>query len=254
MKKSLIIANWKLNGNKYFINDYIKKLLYEINKNKINNVIIAPPLIYLQKIIEKLKNSNIKVCAQNVDINLFGAFTGEISVAMLKDIGVKYVLIGHSERRINHNENDEIIYKKFKIVKENNLIPILCIGETYNEKKNGKTKEVCYNQINYIIKKMGIKVLENCIIAYEPVWAIGKDISINYLEIQKIHKFIRSKIYLYDKKISKEIVIQYGGSVTDKNIKELLIQPDINGVLVGNSSLNFDIFLKIIKFSKNFQN
>ncbi|WGS66178.1 triose-phosphate isomerase [Enterobacteriaceae bacterium ET-AT1-13] len=251
MKFPLIIANWKLNGNKYFVNVFLKKLCYKLNKKKLYNIAIAPPLVYLHTSIKEIKNTNITICAQNVDVNLSGAFTGDVSISMLKDIGVKYVLIGHSERRIYHNETDFEILKKFINVKKNNLIPILCIGETLEEKKKNKTKEICFNQINLIIKNLGIKVFKNCVIAYEPVWAIGNKVSANFKDVQKIHKFIRSTISLYDKKISKQIIIQYGGSVNYKNAKELLMQQDIDGLLIGNSSLNINNFLKIIKILKN---
>ncbi|XZR53156.1 MAG: triose-phosphate isomerase [Enterobacteriaceae bacterium] len=247
MKKPLIIANWKLNGNQYFVNIFLKKLCYKFNKQKNIFISIAPPLIYLYEAIKETKKSNITICAQNVDVNSHGAFTGDISAEMLKNIGVKYVLIGHSERRIYHKESNKEILDKFIIVKKNNLIPILCIGETFKEKINKQTEEICFNQINLIIKNLGIKVFKNSIIAYEPIWAIGNKILVNYTDIQKIHKFIRSKINLYDKKISKEIIIQYGGSVNYKNVKQLLKQPDIDGVLIGNNSLNFNNFIKIIK-------
>ncbi|WMC18813.1 MAG: triose-phosphate isomerase [Enterobacteriaceae bacterium PSpicST2] len=254
MRTPLIIANWKLNGNKYFINIFLNKICYKLKNKKLFNISIAPPLIYLYTAIKKIRGSNINICAQNVDINTFGAFTGDISAKMLKDIGVKYVLIGHSERRIYHKETDFQILKKFLNVKENNLIPVLCIGETLEEKKKKKSKEICFNQINLIIKNLGIKIFKNCVIAYEPIWAIGNKISVKPLKIQKIHKFIRSQISLYDKEIAKKIIIQYGGSVNNKNSKELLIQKDIDGLLIGNSSLNINNFLKIInniKFNKN---
>ncbi|WMC19614.1 MAG: triose-phosphate isomerase [Enterobacteriaceae bacterium PC38] len=250
MKKPLIIANWKLNGNQYFVNIFLEKLCYKLKKKKYN-ISIAPSSIYLNKAIQKTKNSCIKICAQNVDINKFGAFTGDISAEMLKNMGVKYVLIGHSERRIYHKETNKEILKKFEIIKRNNLIPILCIGETLKEKINKKTKDICLNQINLIIKNLGIKAFKNSIIAYEPIWAIGSKIPIKIQEIQKVHNFIRSKIKLYNKKISKNIIIQYGGSVNHKNAKQILKQPDINGILIGNASLNFNNFIKIIKIIYN---
>ncbi|WMC20207.1 MAG: triose-phosphate isomerase [Enterobacteriaceae bacterium PSpyr] len=251
MKKPLIIANWKLNGNKYFVNIFLEKLCYKLNKNKIYNISIAPSLIHLNEAILKTKKSCIKICAQNIDINSFGAFTGDVSATMLKNIGVKYVLIGHSERRIYHKENNKDILKKFIEVKKNNLIPILCIGETLKEKKKKQTKKICLNQINLIINNLGIKAFKNSIIAYEPIWAIGKKIPIKIQKIQKIHNFIRSNIKLYDKKISKKIIIQYGGSVNHKNAEQILKQPDIDGILIGNNSLNFNNFIKIIKIIKN---
>ncbi|UDG80410.1 triose-phosphate isomerase [Candidatus Annandia pinicola] len=246
MRKFLVIGNWKLNGNKKFlinfINNFKKK---KIPKNC--DIVIAPPLLYLDMLNYLTLNSNIYLGAQNVDININGPFTGDISVEMLKDIGVKYVIIGHSERRFNYYENNFTVLKKFILLKKNNLIPVICIGENYKEKKNNLTKKVCINQIEIIIKKLGINALKNTVIAYEPIWAIGTGKSATPEYVQNINNFIRSYIYNYSKSIAKNIIIQYGGSVNENNAKSFYLQPDINGLLIGNSSLKINSFIGIIK-------
>lgn len=246
MKRPLIIANWKLNGKIKEIKKSIKNLINQLNNFNKCNIAIAPPLIYLMMVKKLLHKKKIEVCAQNVDIHLSGSHTGDISAEMLKDIGVKYVIIGHSERRIFHNESDDLIALKFNAIKSQNLIPVLCIGESKEENKNGIVKEVCIRQINVILKKFNVSFFKNTVIAYEPIWAIGtgKPPSSNY--VQFIHKFIRNYFKKINPKISKKIIIQYGGSINLKNAFEFLIQPDIDGLLIGKESMNIKNFSSII--------
>lgn len=246
MKKFLIIGNWKLNGSRNFLINFINNFK-KIKISKNCNIVIAPPLLYLDMLNYLTLNSNIYLGAQNVDINITGSFTGDISVKMLKDIGVKYVIIGHSERRSNYYENNFTVLKKFILLKKYNLIPVICIGENYIEKKNNLTKKICINQIKIIIKKLGIDALKNTIIAYEPIWAIGTGKSATPKYVQNIHNLIRSYIYKYSKSVAKNIIIQYGGSVNENNAKYFYLQPDINGLLIGNSSLKINSFINIIK-------
>lgn len=248
MKYPLIIGNWKLNGNK----NTITKLITDLNNMYSNvskcNIAIAPPLVYLDIAHTLLLKSNIKLCAQNVDIHLSGSFTGETSSFMLKDLGVQYVLIGHSEQRIYHKDNNtSYIAEKFFITKSVGLIPILCIGENKTEYDSGSTQLVCSQQIDAIIKSLGIQSLKNSIIAYEPIWAIGSGTSANPNLIQSIHKFIRNYIAQYDISIANQLLIQYGGSVNSNNITQLIIQKDIDGVLIGAASLNINSFSDIIQ-------
>lgn len=253
MRKKLIIANWKLNSNKKFISNYVKFLKFHINSfdSQKNIIAIAPPDVYLERVYKKIKNTNILVASQNVDINLEGAFTGETSILMLKDIGIKYVIVGHSERRLFHNEIDSIILKKFHLIKRSNLIPILCIGETKDDKKNTQTKNIIEKQLNSIFQKLGKSAFRNTVIAYEPIWAIGTGVSADPKEVQTIHQFIKSYIYEHDPE-SKNIIIQYGGSINSLNVKEFIKQPDIDGFLIGSASLKVEEFLKIIKIASSF--
>ncbi|ANZ22520.1 triose-phosphate isomerase [Buchnera aphidicola (Diuraphis noxia)] len=246
MRNKLIVANWKLNGNIELISNYLDFLKFNLPNNlKDNTIVIVPPFVYLERMSHVVNKMNIFLGAQNVDINLKGAFTGEISVLMLKEIGVKYVIIGHSERRSFHNETNNYIAKKFLLVKNYNLIPILCIGETEQEKRKNQTQKVLKEQLDCIFKTLGELAFRNTVIAYEPIWAIGTGISADPKYVQNIHQFIRNYIEKHDV-LSKNITIQYGGSVNSLNIKDFIIQPDIDGFLVGNASLNVQEFLKII--------
>ena len=254
MKKKLIIANWKLNGDKTRILNFLN-LLNESNiqkKDEKCKIVIAFPVIYLYLARQVNLKKNIFLGAQNVDLNLLGAFTGEISVDMLKDMGVSYVIIGHSERRRYHKESDIIIARKFKIVKEANLTPILCIGENKVEKELGKTKEVCARQLNSILSMLGPKIFDNAIIAYEPIWAIGSGKVASPSSIQKIHKFIKEYIKKYSILGYETTLVQYGGSVDENNVSQLLNEADIDGVLVGGASLNYNRFSKIINIINQF--
>ncbi|MFP3014576.1 MAG: triose-phosphate isomerase [Arsenophonus sp.] len=246
MKNPLIIGNWKLNGSKKMIEEIIKNLRNKLNSIIGCNVAIAPPSIYLEQAKKALIGSNIALAAQDVDINLCGAFTGETSAKMLKDIGVKYIIIGHSERRTYHKETDEYIAKKFFVLKSQGLIPVLCIGESKEENSGGKTKQVCSRQIDIILNRLGVNAFENSVISYEPIWAIGTGKSATPAHVQSIHKFIRNHIAKQDQNIAKQVIIQYGGSVNENNAADLFIQPDIDGALVGYASLKVESFSSII--------
>ncbi|WP_367670713.1 triose-phosphate isomerase [Sodalis-like secondary symbiont of Drepanosiphum platanoidis] len=246
MKIPLIVANWKLNGNENILTKYVKNLYNKFNNVKNINIAIAPPIIYLNILKKIIGKKNIFLCSQNVDIHENGSFTGEISAKMLKDIGVKYSIIGHSERRNFHKENYEYISKKFNILIKNNITPILCVGENIKEYISNKSIQTCINQISCIINNLGIKFFKNIVIAYEPIWAIGTGHAANKEHIQKVHKNIRKYIKKYDKKISESIIIQYGGSVNIDNVKDLFFQKDINGFLIGKSSLEINNFISII--------
>ncbi|WMY96736.1 MAG: triose-phosphate isomerase [Arsenophonus sp.] len=249
MKYPLIIGNWKLNGNTKMVKNFMKKTCNMLKNVTCCNIVIAPPLLYLMEAKKILNGSNIELCAQNVDINLSGSFTGEISAKMLKDIGIKYIIIGHSERRMYHKEKNSYIAKKFSIIKSQGLIPVLCIGENYEEYNSGKTKEVCKNQIDQILNILGVNALKNSVIAYEPIWAIGTGTAATPKHAQKVSKFIREHISKKNLNIAKKIIIQYGGSLNENNARDFFAQSDIDGALIGNSSLKSDIFSDIVKIA-----
>ena len=165
---------------------------------------------------------------------------------MLKDIGAKYIIIGHSERRTYHQEADELIAKKFAVLKDAGLIPVLCIGETDAENEAGKTEEVCARQIDAVLNTLDADAFKGAVIAYEPVWAIGTGKSATPAQAQAVHHFIRQHIAAKDAAIAEQVIIQYGGSVNDKNAAELFTQPDIDGALVGGASLKADAFAVIV--------
>ncbi|MGL9769124.1 MAG: triose-phosphate isomerase [Sodalis sp. (in: enterobacteria)] len=245
MRHTLVMGNWKLNGNKHMVIDLITALRNELSNVVGCDVVIAPPLTYLDLAKHHLSGSQIMLGAQNVDSHFSGAYTGEVSAEMLKDIGVKYVIIGHSERRTYHNESDEFIVKKFAMLKKAELIPVLCIGENEAEKEAGQTEAVCAHQIDMILNKLGAKAFENTVIAYEPIWAIGSGKFA--ISAMAMHKFIRNHIAKHDTAIAEQVIIQYGGSVNAKNSAELFIQPDIDGALVGGASLISETFAAIVK-------
>ncbi|ARJ42014.1 triose-phosphate isomerase [Pantoea alhagi] len=247
MRHPLVMGNWKLNGNKKMVSDLIDGLRKELNAVQGCGVAIAPPVMYLDQAQQALADSQIVLGAQNVDVNLSGAFTGEVSAEMLKDIGARYIIIGHSERRTYHKESDEFIAKKFAVLKEAGLTPVLCIGETEAENEAGKTEEVCARQIDAVLESQGAAAFNGAVIAYEPIWAIGTGKSATPAQAQAVHKFIREHIAKKDAKVAEQVIIQYGGSVNDKNAAELFAQPDIDGALVGGASLKADAFAVIVK-------
>ncbi|PLO74876.1 triose-phosphate isomerase, partial [Klebsiella pneumoniae] len=171
MRHPLVMGNWKLNGSRHMVNELVANLRTELAGVSGCAVAIAPPEMYLDLAKRAAEGSHIHLGAQNVDVNLSGAFTGETSAEMLKDIGAQYIIIGHSERRTYHKESDELIAKKFAVLKEQGLTPVLCIGETEAENEAGKTEEVCARQIDAVLKTQGAAAFEGVVIAYEPVWA-----------------------------------------------------------------------------------
>ncbi|XRX42890.1 MAG: triose-phosphate isomerase [Buchnera aphidicola (Tetraneura sorini)] len=247
-KKPIIVANWKLNGSLILIENLLKKISL-IPEYILENtdVILLPPYIYLLEVKKKL--NKIHLGAQNVDTHFFGAYTGETSVLMLQDIGIKYVLIGHSERKKYHLEDELFISEKFKVLKSCNLIPILCIGETEKEKKLGQTKAICQKQIDTVFSLLGEKreTFDNTIIAYEPIWSIGTGKIPGLKEINKIIFFIKNYIkkITSQKKINNFFVI-YGGSVNSKNVHTILTEGGSDGLLVGAASLSYKDFSEII--------
>ncbi|OCG70777.1 triose-phosphate isomerase [Gilliamella sp. Occ3-1] len=247
MRKPLVMGNWKLNGSLDMAKNLVVGIKDELSNDTACDIAIAPPVIYLDFVKHQLGKSNIILGAQDVGINLSGAFTGEVSVNMLKEIGVTHIIIGHSERRTYHKESDEFIAKKFGVIKEAGLVPVLCIGETEAENEAGQTQSVCAQQIDAVIKMLGVQAFNGSVIAYEPVWAIGTGKSATPEQAQAVHKFIRDHIAKQDVKVAQQLIIQYGGSVNEKNAADLFTQPDIDGALVGGASLKADAFAAIVK-------
>ena len=246
-RRPLVMGNWKLNGSKAFTKELIEHLKTELAGVEGCGVAIAPPVMYLAEAEAALKGSQIALGAQNVDVNVKGAFTGDISTEMLKDFGAKYIIIGHSERRTYHKESDEFIAKKFCALKEAGLVPVLCIGESEAENEAGKTEEVCAHQIDAVLNALGVEAFNGAVIAYEPIWAIGTGKSATPAQAQAVHAFIRSHIAKKSQAVADQVIIQYGGSVNDSNAAELFTQPDIDGALVGGASLKAPAFAVIVK-------
>ena len=242
------MGNWKLNGSKAFTKELVAGLKAELSDVKGCDVAIAPPVMYLAEAEAALEGQSvIALGAQNVDVNVQGAFTGDISTEMLKDFGATYIIIGHSERRTYHKESDEFIAKKFGALKAAGLVPVLCIGETEAENEAGQTEVVCARQIDAVIDALGVEAFNGAVIAYEPIWAIGTGKSATPAQAQAVHAFIRGHIAAKSQAVADQVIIQYGGSVNDANAAELFTQPDIDGALVGGASLKAPAFAVIVK-------
>ncbi len=251
MKQMLIAGNWKMHKT---LKDALE-LAYQI-KNWVatNNlrveVAICPPFAFLYPIAELIKESQIGLGAQNCHYLPEGAFTGEISPPMLVSIGCQYVIIGHSERRTHFNESNELINKKIISALNFGLKPIFCIGETLEERKEGRTFDIIENQIKSGLQSVENKLLHKLIIAYEPVWAIGTGISAKTEQIEEAHKFIRKTLQELYPNAGDNILILYGGSLNGGNAKEILSISDVHGGLIGKASLDNREFTKIIEYAE----
>jgi triosephosphate isomerase len=251
MRKVIIAGNWKMNKTIPEAIELVNGLKRELSNIKNIDIVIVPPYTALNEISDMLVNSNIELGAQDVYWGEKGAFTGEVSVVMLKDVGVKYAVIGHSERRAYFGETNETVNKKVQAVLKTGLVPIMCVGERLEEREAGKTFQVIKNHVegglNGISKEDALKV----VIAYEPVWAIGTGKTATPEQAEEVHKYIREDILsnMYDKTVAENLRIQYGGSVKPDNIKDLINQEDIDGALVGGASLEIGQFVPIVKES-----
>ena len=248
MRRKVIAGNWKMNMLPNEAIEYIDKLA-PLVKDTENEVILCVPYTDLFYALLTAQNTNIKIGAQNMHFAEKGAYTGEVSAKMLKSINVEYVIIGHSERRQYFNETDETVNKKIKSAFENGLKPIVCVGETLEERESGKTESIITKQTELALDGLTNEQLENTIIAYEPIWAIGTGKTATSEDANNSIKAIRNKIEeLYGKDVAEKVIIQYGGSVKSKNAKELFSMSDIDGGLVGGASLDPEEFSKIVNF------
>lgn len=248
MRKKIVAGNWKMYKDKSETIELISQL-----KEKLNSftpeveIIICPPFTSIELAGELIKNSKISLGAQNMHSEIEGAFTGEVSVKMLKSFGVEYVILGHSERRSYFKETDEFVNQKIKRAIEFGIKPIFCLGETLDERESGKTFEIVENQLTKGLSGISRIDLEKIVIAYEPVWAIGTGKTATPEQAQEVQAFLRAKISeLYDSEIASKVCILYGGSVKPENASDLFKQPDIDGGLIGGACLKADSFYQII--------
>lgn len=249
MRKKIIAGNWKMNKNLNDTKEYFEKF-NELVKDCDNEIIICTPFIDLE-IAKENAAANISIGAQNMHFADKGAYTGEVSGKMLKDCEIPYVIIGHSERREYFNETDETVNKKIKAAFENEITPILCVGETLEERENGKAKEKVVTQIQKDFEELDSDLAEKVIIAYEPIWAIGTGKTASKEDANEACKWIRDEITsLYGNEVAENIEILYGGSVKSSNAKELFEMSDIDGGLVGGASLEPEEFAKISNYNK----
>jgi triosephosphate isomerase len=249
MRRTLIAGNWKMNNSCAESVELVSQLKDILSASKEIDIVVAPPFTALGAVAAVLKGSPIGLSAQNVFWEESGAFTGEISTAMLKDVGCRYVIIGHSERRQYFSETDETVNKRLKAALKASLIPIVCIGETLAEREAEKTLPVIEQQLKGGLKGLSLEEMETVIIAYEPVWAIGTGKTATPDQAQEVHRFIRDIIArIFSKEIADDTRILYGGSVKPDNVDQLMVQLDIDGALVGGASLKADAFARIVNY------
>jgi len=209
------------------------------------DIVVFPPYVYLADAVRMLEEGVIAVGAQDVCTEPVGAFTGQVAAAMLKDVGCKYVIVGHSERRRLYHEDDVLVARKFAAVLQAGLTPLLCVGETLEERESHRTEEVVARQLEAVTAMNGVSSLAEAIVAYEPVWAIGTGRTASPEQAQAVHAYLRDRIGAQDAKMARRLRILYGGSVKASNAAELFAMPDVDGGLVGGASLSADEFLEI---------
>ena len=247
MRQVMVAGNWKMNGS----SDSVKELMTGIKEGMASitkaEVVVCPPAVYIPRVSGAADGTAIKVGSQNICDQDSGAFTGEISADMLKDVGCEYAIIGHSERRALYGESDELIAKRFAAARRNGVKPIFCIGETLDERESGITNDVCARQIDAVIALEGVDALADGVIAYEPVWAIGTGVTATPEQAQEVHAFIRKRVAQHDVEVADGLRILYGGSMKPGNAVELMANADIDGGLIGGAALKAEDFLGICK-------
>lgn len=245
MRQKLVMGNWKMNGQIDQVVQLTNQLVKGLDNSNKAQVVIMPPAIYIPLVHDLTKQSPIALGAQNAYPKDSGAFTGELSAPMLKDFNCRYVLVGHSERRQIFQEDENFVAQKFHHVKNHGMIPVLCLGETRAEREKGLTKEVIARQLSAIIDQSEA-CFSDCIVAYEPVWAIGTGLTATPEQAQEVHQFIRGLIAETNRSDANQTPLLYGGSVNEQNAKALFSMPDIDGGLVGGASLKAKQFLEIV--------
>ena len=249
-RKLIIAGNWKMNKTVAEALDLVHGCKLELGNVKEVDIVVCPPYTALSEVSKAILDSNIRLGAQNMSEHNVGAYTGEIAAVMLKEFSVRYVILGHSERRQYQKESDALISKKAHAAHGASLKPIICVGETLEQREGGQTEKVLQGQVEGSLAGLSKDHMVETIIAYEPVWAIGTGKTATTAQAQETHAFIRrSLVKLFDETIARRVRIQYGGSVKPSNARELMSQPDVDGALVGGASLEVRSFADIIKNS-----
>lgn len=246
MRKKIVMGNWKMNGRLAQVGQLLQDLLALLPEQSKVDCVVFPPAIYLPYINELLIGSAITWGAQNVYPQDSGAFTGELSGPMLQDYACRYVLVGHSERRRLFYEDEKFVAEKFHHVKDHGMIPVLCIGETLAERESGLTEQVLAKQLLAVTNSTG-HFFDKCVVAYEPVWAIGTGQTPSPEEVQAVHRYIRNLVANVGRNEAQTLPILYGGSVNENNARALFAMPDVDGGLIGGASLNARQFVEIVK-------
>jgi triosephosphate isomerase len=247
MRQPIVAGNWKMNGSLESIRALVAGLKAGMGEVNVAEVAVCAPSIYLAETASLLDGSAIKLGAQDLSNAASGAYTGEISGAMLNDFATQYVIVGHSERRHGRGESDALVAEKFKAAQDAGLTPILCIGELLEERESGVTEQVCARQLDAVINAYGVEALSRSVVAYEPVWAIGTGKTATPEQAQEVHAFVRAHVASQDADVAAALRIQYGGSMNAANAAELLAMEDIDGGLIGGASLKAEDFLTICR-------
>jgi triosephosphate isomerase len=249
-RKPIIAGNWKMNKTVAEALDLVRGLKLELTNIKEVDLVVCPPFTTLGEVSKAILDSNIRLGAQNMSENSYGAYTGEIAAGMLKEFSVRYVILGHSERRQYQKESDELISKKAQAAHAASLKPIVCVGETLTEREASQMEKVLDTQVRGSLAGLTKDQMTETVIAYEPVWAIGTGKTATTAQAQEAHAFIRGLLVkMFDETVARRVRIQYGGSVKPSNARELMSQPDVDGSLVGGASLEARSFGEIVKNS-----
>jgi triosephosphate isomerase len=244
MRRKIVAGNWKLHGTREFATTLVTDIANGAPEQGVE-LVILPPLPYLGELADDFADTAVAFGAQDVSSNEKGAYTGEVSASMLHEVGARYGLVGHSERRQYHHESSELVARKFAAALHAGLVPVLCVGETLEQREAGQTEVVIASQLAPVLALVGGEGFENAVVAYEPVWAIGTGRTASKEQAQQVHAFIRGEVAKVDARIADSLTILYGGSVKPDNAAELFAQPDVDGGLVGGASLVAADFLAI---------
>ncbi|MGE8219422.1 MAG: triose-phosphate isomerase [Stenotrophomonas acidaminiphila] len=246
MRRTIVAGNWKLHGSRQFATELVGQVAAGLPLQGVE-LVILPPLPYLGDLVEDFEGTALAFGSQDVSSNEKGAYTGEVSAAMLVDVGARYGLIGHSERRQYHHESSALVARKFVAAVHAGLVPVLCVGETLEQREAGQTEQVIAAQLAPVLELAGVDAFAGAVVAYEPVWAIGTGRTASPEQAQAVHAFIRGEVAGRDARIADSLPILYGGSVKPDNAAELFSQPDVDGGLVGGASLVAADFLAIAR-------
>ena len=246
MRRKIVAGNWKLHGSHQFASELVGQVAAALPVEGVD-LVILPPLPYLGDLVEDFEQTTLAFGAQDVSSNEKGAYTGEVSASMLVDVGATHGLVGHSERRQYHNESSELVARKFVAAIHAGLVPVLCVGETLEQREAGQTEQVIASQLAPVLDMAGVEAFAKAVVAYEPVWAIGTGRTASPEQAQAVHAFIRGEVAGRDARIADSLPILYGGSVKPDNAAELFSQPDVDGGLVGGASLVAADFLAIAR-------
>jgi len=251
MRTPIMAGNWKMYKTAREAVDFVTRLQKELGDVKETEVVVAPPFVALAPVAERLSGTAIALAAQDCYWEEEGAYTGEVSPPMLRDVGCRYVIIGHSERRAYFGETDETVNNKVHALLSHDLHPIVCVGESLEERERGDTVQIVERQVKEGLKGLDETAVRRVVIAYEPLWAIGTGKTATPEQAQEVHAFIRGLVSsIFNPAVAEEIRIQYGGSVKPDNVDALMAQADIDGALVGGASLKVDAFARIVRFER----